>query len=269
LATKRILILADIHCGSTVAPWPKNQRLPDGGLAVPNRYQQYLNKCWAQMLKDAEAEKPDVLVLLGDVVQGVNSRDSQLTATKWGTQTQAAYKLLEPLTHIIPTIYQLRGTEWHEGRGSEHVDSLAIALKAKPHPRTESPTWRRLYLEMGSHLLDFMHHVSTTSIRQYSATAVLRDALNHKLELYTKYKGTFPPLGACIRAHAHIWVGVQSDGIWGVRCPAFQFGTAFTDAKTNAMMSDIGYVIIEAGKRGIGVEQRLFDQPKAHLEVVK
>ncbi len=267
MTTKRILVLADLHVGSTVSPWPAEQPLVDGGKHKPNPYQRFLNQCFHHMVKEAETLKPDILVLLGDVVQGVNAKDSQLATAKWSIQTQAAYRLLEPLKAMIPTIYQVRGTEWHEGRGSEQVDALALALGAKPHPTTESPTWRRLYLRTDGGLLDFMHHVSTTTIRQYSATAVLRDALNHKLEVYSKYGTAFPPLAACIRAHAHIWVGVQSDGIWGVRCPAWQFGTSFTDARGNSMLSDIGWVLIEAGPHGIGVTPQLYPQPRPALEV--
>jgi hypothetical protein len=267
MARKRILVISDLHCGSTVAPWPADQPLVDGGKHKPNQYQRFLNKCFHHMVKEAETLKPDTLVLLGDVVQGVNAKDSQLVTSKWSIQTQAAHRLLAPLTAMIPTVYQVRGTEWHEGRGSEQVEALAIALGAKSHPTTGSPTWRRLYLRTDAGLIDFMHHVSTTSIRQYSATAVLRDALNHRLEMNIKYGAGLPPLVGLVRAHAHIWACVQSDGITAVRCPAWQLGTAFTDARGNAMLSDIGWTLIEVGERGIGVTPQLYAQPKPVLEV--
>lgn len=263
----RVLVLADLHVGSSVAPWPAKQPLADGGKWGVNRYQKWLNRCWSDMLVEVSHTQIDALVLLGDIIQGVNPRDGQLVTNRVGIQCAAAEMLLRPLAEQIPTRYYVRGTEWHEGKSSEHVEDLATRLGCKPHPRTESPTWRRLYLDIGGHVVDMMHHVGTTSIAQYSATGPLRDAYNHKLELVSKHGRQAPLLEMSVRAHRHTYVYVRKDGIQAVTCPCFQLGTAFSDARANVVLSDIGWLLIEGDKQGLGVRERIYPQSLPHVEV--
>jgi hypothetical protein len=265
---KRVLVLADIHGGSTVAPCLPGQELQDGATYYPNKYQEYLNECWADMLAMARKWKPDTIVLLGDLIQGGDPRkDMQQVSPLHSIHCSITYRLLEPLTKIKGvTWYAIRGTEWHDGRSSDDVAGLAKTLGCKPNASTGSPTWRRVYLQMGGRLVDFMHHVSVTSIRQYAATAVLRDSMNHKLELFTKFP-ELPPLGALVRAHAHIGLAVQGDDVWGVRCPGWQMGTAYTDAKGNAILSDIGYTLLWLDEDNkIQVKVKRYDLPRPHIE---
>lgn len=263
----RVLVIADLHVGSSVAPWPRKQALADGGKWSLNRYQLYLERCWKDMLGQVATARPDVLVLLGDIIQGVNARDGQQVTNRIGIQCAAAARLLDPLCQQIPNRYYVRGTEWHEGKSSEHVDNLATQLGCKPHPRTESPTWRRLYLDVDGHILDMMHHVGTTNVAQYSATAPLRDALNHKLELVTKHGRKAPLIAMSVRAHRHTYVHVKRDGIQSVTCPCWQLGTSFTDARANVVLSDIGWLLIEGDKHGLDVRATVYPQPLPHVEV--
>ncbi len=264
---KRVVVLADVHAGSTVAPCLPGEVLSDGAIYQPNKYQQYLNECWADMLTQARKWRPDTVVLLGDIIHGGKAdRDMQLISPLRSVHCMVAYHLLEPLRKLKATWYYIRGTEWHEGRGADDVKALAEKLDCKRHPVTESPTWRRLYLRMGEQIVDFMHHVGVSNIRQYQATTVLRDAYNHKLELYNKFGTKLPPLGALVRAHNHVGVVVQGDRIWAVRTPGWQLGTAYTDVRGNAIMADIGFVKLWLDNGKLWVEKVTYPLPPPHVE---
>lgn len=242
--------------------------LPDGGTYEPSKYQTYLNGCWAEMITKMRKWRPDTIVLLGDIIQGGDPRkDMQSISPMRSVHCQVAYRLLEPLLSLKATWYWVSGTAWHEGQHSDDVRMLASKLKCKPHPVTGSPVWSRLYLTMGDRLVDFAHHVSTSGTRQSQATAVLRDAYNHKLELYNKFGNQLPPLGVLVRGHNHTGIIVEGDGVIGMRCPGWQLSTAFNDAKTNAIISDIGYgrVWLENGKIRADLEKH--QPPLPHVEV--
>jgi hypothetical protein len=264
------IVLADLHAGSTVAPWATRTQLPDGGTYRVNKYQAYLNKCFNNALKEIALLKPRTIIFNGDIIQGGNpARDTQIVSGMMSVHADCAYNLLDPLTKLDCTRYYVRGTEYHEGRGSDLVDALAVRLGCKVHPTTHSPTWRRLYLQTGAGVIDFMHHISVTSIRQYMATAPLRDAMNHQLELLTKYGGKMPRIAATVRAHRHTYIQVANEGVIAATCPAWQMSTSYTDQKANVVLSDIGFLIIEEGAKTLGITPVLYETAKPHIEVVE
>ena len=73
---ERILVFSDTHVGSTVGLWPGAHRVEGGGEYLANKYQLWLRDCWTEMLDEVKAfDKPPMVVMNGDPIQGVNYRD--------------------------------------------------------------------------------------------------------------------------------------------------------------------------------------------------
>lgn len=263
----RIAVFADLHAGSAVAPWPEDQPLADGGRWQPNKFQRWLGECWAEAIAEVRKQQPTHLVMLGDMIQGTSHKDGQLVTSRVGFQIEAAAKLLQPLVDLCPVSYYVAGTEWHEGRSAENVEPLAEILGCKKQPQTGTRVWRQLYLDINGRVIQFMHAISTTSIAQYAATAPLRDGLNHKLELVNTYGDQAPHLAMIVRAHRHRYIDVNDGGIRAVVTPCWQLATAMADAKCNATLPHIGWLMITGDEDGLEVKCHRYPVPMPHVEV--
>ena len=72
MSGKRILFVGDLHCGHEVGLWPdKELPMPDGRELPLNDGQKHLLACWQHLCGVAKEEiKPDILVVMGDLVDG-------------------------------------------------------------------------------------------------------------------------------------------------------------------------------------------------------
>lgn len=265
----RILVLSDTHVGSTVGVWPGEHRVEGGGTYRANEYQQWLHRCWRDMLKEAKRRRPDVLVLNGDIIQGTNPRDGQLITNKTDIQQAAAYELLAPLRACCGRMYYVRGTEWHEGKAAEFVEALAQNLDATRDPASGQWSWWELYLRAGDDVLHFAHHIGTSSVPWYEATVPLRDALMQLAELNRFFGSTAPNLRLMVRSHRHRYIHVSAPpDLQALVTPAWQLKTAFAHKKASAMLPQIGYVWIEADGGDLVVKPRIYALPGLHVEEV-
>jgi len=267
---KRVLVLSDLHAGSALAPWPADCPLAEGGRHSPNKFQTYLNDCWADMLDTARSLKPAAIVLNGDLVQGCHAdRDGQLVTTNPAIQARAALMLLEPLAACTKRLYVVRGTEWHEGKTSDHVEQLAHTLGAIANPATGTHTWPSLNLAFGKSIVSFAHHIGTSSIPFYTATVPQRELLAQILEYAMAYGADAPRLRCIVRSHRHRYVAVKPrPGLLAVVTPAWQYKTAYAEAKVPALLSDTGYIVLELQGNDIEHRARLYPNPLPHAEVI-
>ena len=283
---RRVVVLSDLHVGSTVGLWPGAHRVEGGGEYTANVYQQWLMECWGEMLAEVRAMRPKPTVVVnGDAIQGVNYRDGQLITNKIDVQVRAAYALLEPLRKLAREFYMVRGTEWHEGKSAEHVEMLAQSLTAKIDPSSGQNTWWEIYLglpslaEMGGGegdgeqehkpVIHFAHHVGVSSVPWYEATVPLRDTLLLLAELARFYGDRAPDVRMVVRSHRHRFIYVLAPpDIHVAVTPAWQLKTAFAHKKASSMVPEIGYFVVEWDGRDLLVKPRIFQLPDQHVEVV-
>jgi hypothetical protein len=271
---RRIVVLSDLHVGSTVGLWPEAHRVEGGGEYSANVYQLWLLDCWREMLAEvASYKRPKPIVILnGDAIQGVNYRDGQLITNKIDIQVAAAKRLLAPLRKAAGTFYMVRGTEWHEGKSAEFVEGLAEALTCKPDPNTGQWSWWELYLSVDgpdSPVIHAAHHIGTSSVPWYEATVPLRDMLMQIAELQRFYMKRAPNLRMVIRSHRHRFIYVNAPPDLHVFVtPSWQLKTAFAHKKASAMLPQIGYAVIEWDGQDLTVKPRVFPLPDLHLEAI-
>lgn len=283
-STRRVVVLSDLHVGSTVGLWPGAHPVEGGGEYTANVYQMWLLECWRAMLAEVEAMRPKpVVVVNGDAIQGVNYRDGQLITNKTEIQVRAAYELLAPLRKCAREFYMVRGTEWHEGKSSEFVELLAQSLSAKTDPSSGQYTWWEIYLglpsaaEMGREgaaehkpVIHFAHHVGISSVPWYEATVPLRDTLLLLAELARFYGDRAPDVRMVVRSHRHRFIYVLAPpDIHVAVTPAWQLKTAFAYKKAASMVPEIGYMIVEWDGQDLVVKPRIFALPDQHVEGIE
>jgi len=274
---KRIVVVSDHHVGSVVGLWPEGHRLEGGGLYVPNKFQRWLTECWWATVDEIKGMRPKPIVIQGgDSIQGVNMKDGQLVTPNKNIQAGAAYTLLEPAASAARRYYQIRGTEWHEGKAAEDVEGMAERLGATPNPSTGQYTWWELYLNLGepesseeeSPVAHFAHHVGASSVPWYEATVPLRDMLMFLAELNRFFGKQAPNVKLAVRMHRHRYIHVDvPPDLHVVVTPGFQLKTAFAYKRATAMLPIVGYVIIEYDGRDIIVRKRIFPLPLEYVHV--
>jgi len=267
-----VVVLSDTHVGSTVGLWPGAHRVEGGGDYSANEYQQWLLECWGEMLAEVSALRPKPIVVMnGDPIQGTSYRDGQLITNKVDVQVDAAARLFAPLRKVAKRWYQIRGTEWHEGKSAEFVEFLGERLNAERDPASGQWTWWELYLEVepGGPVIHFAHHVGVSSVPWYEATVPLRDALMQLAELDRFYGQRAPNVRMTVRSHRHRYIYVHAPpDIHVAVTPAWQLKTAFAYKKSSGMLPQIGYVIIEWDGEDLVVKPRIFDLPDLHVEAL-
>jgi hypothetical protein len=266
----RIVVISDLHVGSTVGLWPGRHRLEGGGVYESNVYQKWLYECWQMALDEITKIRPKPIVVLnGDELQGVNMRDGQLVTNKIDIQVDAALTLLEPLRKAASRLYVIRGTEWHVGKSAEHVEHLARQLGAVRDPATDQWSWWELYLDVGGPVIHFAHHVGVSSVPWYEATVPLRDTLMLLAEVWRFFGQSGPNVRATVRSHRHRYIHVDAPpDIHAIVTPAWQLKTAFSYKRATAMLPQIGYVILEWDGVDLLIRKRIFQLPPQHVEGV-
>ena len=264
----RVLVISDLHANSTVAPWPADCPVQDGGRYEPNPFQAYLNECWADLVEAAGRMGGPTLVINGDLINGIHPRDGQVVSANASIQAAAADMLLRPLVAQCGKLYITRGTEWHESKLSDDVERLAKGLGAVPNPASGSYTWPKLLLEVGGKVISFAHHIGVSGVATYEASVVLRELLMEVLEYTRTYGQDAPALRLMVRSHRHrsIEIGAPPN-LRALITPGWQLKTAYVDAKAVNSMPHIGYTVVDDAGEDFAITRRLYPLPLPHVEV--
>jgi len=270
----KIAVISDMHTGSTVGLSPPNFPIADGGYVRQNAGQQWLYAQWQDAMERIIDAKPDVGVILGDMIQGSHQKDGQLVTNRLDLQAAAAHILVEPFADAVGTLYIIRGTEWHEGAASENINALAKLLGAEPSPVTGQHSWWQLYLQppggTNKPVIHFAHHIAFTRVSWYAATAPLRDVLMLLTDLYKWYREDAPHLNMMVRAHRHEFIHVQTaPDIQTLVIPGWQLPTAYAMRSVSGKIPQIGYAMIEWDGFDLVVKPRFYRAPMPRVEVIQ
>lgn len=241
--------------------------MEDGGKYKSNKFQRWLNRCWTEATDEIKAIKPHILIINGDIVQGVHARDGQLVTNKPEVQAESAIEHLAPIVDAAKKTYFVRGTEWHDGKAAQDVEHIARELGGEKNPDTDRQTWWALFLSLSrAYSIHFSHHIGVTSIPFYEATAPLRDLNALITELYRFYDGR-PAVRCLVRSHRHrcVMVGIPPD-LWAITTPAWQLATAFAHKKASTSLPQIGYIWLEWDGSELTPHRRTFKLPALRVE---
>jgi len=268
----RIVAIADLHVGSSVALWPPKIPLPDGGHYNLSKAQRFLLDCWKDASRRVRRLKPDVITLLGDAVQGTSIRDGQLVTNRTDIQALAAYQLLKPWRECTKRFYMVKGTPWHEGKASEALGLLSEMLEAEKDPATKQRGWWEINLQLpggSGPVVNLSHHLGATRVSWYEVTTLLRDMLMKRSEEARWYGAEGLRTKLFVRAHRHRCAGVfVAPDLQAYTIPAWQLRTAYAFKRSIVTLPHIGYMVVEWDGKDILVKPRLYTIPLPHTEEV-
>lgn len=203
-----VLVLSDLHVGSTVGLMPPGTTTVNKNEIKPNAIQDFLWASWQDMLGWVEGETAGsnyAIVINGDIIEG----DHHGTKEIWGKDTSdhvtAAETLLRPLLSRCSHFFIVQGTECHT---NNHEISIGKILRAQINPDTNLPAFARLHLTVRGCRCAFRHHIGT-SIRAWTGATQLAAVLAEET-IQAVNNGEQPPQVVCA-AHRHKF-GTYSNG---------------------------------------------------------
>lgn len=176
---RRILVLSDTHCGSTVGLMPPEFETCEEVTVKQNAFQKRMWLAWMGMVEKAKASGPFDLVLNGDLIEGIHHRTTEVFSADPADHVLCAQHVLQPLAEHAETVYVVRGTAAHTGPSTEH--GLAVKLGAVSNTKAR-PAFDRLELTRNGCPCVFSHHMPTTARPWTEATGLGVNAAAHQLE---------------------------------------------------------------------------------------
>ncbi len=207
------VVVSDTHAGCRLALVPPHgAELDDGGVYFPSPMQQiiwgYWKEFWEWAQEVVEGE-PFHVVHNGDAVEGVHHKSVTQISHNVEDQIRIGMDVLKPISELAResggNYYHVRGTEAHVGVSARDEENLARFLGAKPNKNKQHARWD-LWLDLDGSLIQFLHHVGTTSSSAYEATAVHKELTESYVD--AARWGTSPPDMIC-RGHRHRYLKVE------------------------------------------------------------
>lgn len=254
MKVKNLVVISDTHFGSSVALSQIHQ-LDDGGYYHPSALQAKLYKLWIAFWEWTDEhlkDEPFSIVHCGDVTDGVHHRTTQLSSGNLSTQAALSIDMLKPHVSRAEEYYQIRGTEAHVGSSAQEEEQIAKALGAVPDKETGNYSRWELWLKNfgpQKHLLNFSHHVGSTTSSAYESSALMREVVAAFTE---SGQWGFRAPGLVVRGHTHRYLQIDGPGDWiGVKLPAWQAKTAFAYKIDRLRGPMFGGIIVQADKEGL------------------
>lgn len=206
--TKLVLMLSDLHIGSTVGLWPDGFVSNEGVPVGQNKFQAWLWRCWADMNKwsaNIINGNPFELVINGDMTEGQHHKTLQIMTADVGDQVSAVMDVISPLVAKAARTHIIKGTEAHTHNSECHIGK---ALDASVDPATGQHAWDVLDLDVNGCLFNFAHHISTTA-RPYLEASAHSIALGALIQSRARAGKPVPKVMCRGHRHRH---GTWSDG---------------------------------------------------------
>jgi hypothetical protein len=241
---KRVLTIADEHCGD------------EFGLTPPNwQRTEVQEELWDTFVNMIEAIRPvDILVNNGDFIDG--------KASRWGSTgliTADRVEQAEMAISIVEFIdaeenYFTFGTPYHVGTGEDFESIIANSVGGTIEPQ--------LWLEVYGVMFDVKHFISSSSLPHGRHTAIARDRLWNLIWADVEQQ---PKSDILIRSHVHYhnycggsnWVAMTTPALQGLGCKfgsripsgTVDFGITWFDVYEDGSFSwDTDIILIQSQK---------------------
>lgn len=257
IPVRNIVVVSDTHFGCQLGLCPSNGcKLDEDGRYIPSKAQKVVwawwEQFWLEFVPGSTKKEPFVLVHNGDVIEGVHHGSTTQISHNIGDQKRLAIQVLKPVVDRAVKYYSVRGTPAHVGQSSTEEEQVAKELGAVPNEAGQHSRYE-LWLDLGGHLIHFLHHVGTTSSSAHEASAVNAELAAEFVE--AARWGEKPP-SVIIRSHRHRCIEVRIPTSVGYATatvtPAWQLRTPFSFKIAGARLSppQIGGLVIRLDSEG-------------------
>jgi hypothetical protein len=252
---KNIVVISDTHFGSTLALCPPGVRLDDGARIERSVVQQKLWQHWTDFwgwVDNRLGGEPFILVHNGDIVDGSHHKTTTVHTDNPIIQQRLAVSAMKPIVDKCYKYFQIRGTEAHVGQSACLEESVAEILGAEQEQSTGAYSRQDLWLNFGDELLNFCHHIGTTSSSAYESSAVQREIVAAFTDAGQWKKR---PPSIVIRSHRHRYIEVKNHGGRGIVTPAWQAKTPFVFKIDRLRLPMFGGLILRQGEEVVLVRE--------------
>lgn len=264
---KKILVLSDLHVGSSYGLLPPSFMDGAGNLHEQNEGQKYLWGRFQHMLGRVSPQPIDAIVINGDILDGAQwkSKGAPLTLHRLEDQREAAVKVLEEVKNALPNAewHFVEGTPYHEV--GEEVRQVAFLLTEEKHD-----VHRTLTLRVGNAVIRFHHEVG------FSGGFIKSGNLERELvtgSLAEAMQG-WAKADAEIRSHCHYFCYVGRSNKLALVTPCWQLQTDYiTKGSPTKNIPDIGAVVlsvddalIEYGICPVNFTEYLYRHPQPEIQ---
>jgi len=138
--------------------------------------------------------------------------------------------------------YQIRGTEAHVGASAQEEEAIASALGAERERETGNYSRWMLWMKFGGKLINFAHHLGTTTSSAYESSALMRETIASFTE---SGQHRFRPPDIIVRGTPIVTSCMNGSGGWiSIKLPAWQLKTGFVHRIDRMRGPNIGGVIL-------------------------
>jgi len=191
--TKRIVIIADMHCGHRAGLTPPQYRHAAGDDHIWQKYTRVAEEAWGLYAEEARRLVPiDCLVVNGDAIDGRGEKSGGCEALTVDRNEQCKIAIECIKLWEAPKIYMTRGTPYHAGDIESWEDSVAEKVGAKIGDHE--------WVDVNGYIFDVKHFVGGSQIPHGRYTAVARDALWNSLWAEALDQ---PRADMIVRSHVH------------------------------------------------------------------
>lgn len=248
--SKRILVVSDLHVGSSTALCSEHPIISDLGTTYnPNPLQKQLFRAWKDMIKSLKGTV-DLLVVNGECIDGANVK--QVGQQSWTTNLEDQMNDAKKLIEMIPyrKVLLLRGSNYHDqidGTNFEEImaSKLKNIVKYKAYGGKGSTDYFA-FVKIYGKVFNFTHHIGFSK-----AEANRTGALAKEMKGMHFQHDTLGRADCFIRSHAHYFVHVEFANTHGVITPAWKFPDAHLFRGGLAgTVPDVGAILFDVYKDG-------------------
>jgi hypothetical protein len=244
-----LVVVSDLHCGSTVALCPPEYPMLDDGEWGLNAIQRWIWDRWTSFghwVEDYARGRPYVLLVNGDAIEGVHHGTKEVVHADTGVHVSIAVDCLRPLASKASRTYVVRGTGAHVGHSAEHAIGRAIgAVDA------DGVYSRHHWLfRVGPTVVSAKHHIGTSVRRSLRGTQLSIHLEEERAECAA---AGYQVPDLVIRSHRHCYGHYQTEDAQIVVTPAWQALTGFGWKVVPNAIPTIGGVILDWSLTGAPV----------------
>lgn len=262
----RIVFISDVHVGSNYAVFPPDFRNPEDGARIEqNQWQKILYREWERLA--AKLAEPDVIILLGDLVEGHQTKEKFGTLKLQNLQHQCeAFIHLFSSTWKTKKLYVVRGTDYHVAtQGLLAEEYIARRLNAEKIDEDKYSS-TDLLLKVSGKTISAAHHIGVSQVPHYRFTPLAREMWLGKL-----FDDYFGKVDIVARGHVHYHLIAQIEDImYAFTCPSWQLPTPYHRKHTIfGSNPSIGLVEVELSGDDISIHSHLIKGMKPRALEVK
>lgn len=243
MKVKRILVIADTHCGHLTGLTPPDwQWKNESETAWRQEVCRYQKWAWETYVEYLDEFRPfQRLIVLGDCVDGkgkLSGGNEQLTTDR-NEQVDMAVACIKEAKVPKQYITITRGTGYHVGIDDDWEDCIARELKCK--------ICNHAFININGLGISARHFIGGTQVATGKATALMRAQISND-QWCREYK-EHPSASVFLRAHIHRNIVVDEPATLSIVAPALQGWTDF-GAKKCSLPVHFGIIVIDVDKNG-------------------